>query len=360
MGLEVRYRGRIRNADCIGQFEQQIVRMTAHLQGWSQIRHSADNSASAITHGVILQLLPSLPLLSLLLSPNGDLISLQAAVQFENHNCPPPENWCSICTSQSGPGGHLQVLVLLAVIRQRWFPQLEVEETSGRWSAIALAAQQLVAVNPQQLVTTIQSEPTNYHQLMATLHNLINDEHCSPTFAECLTAMQPDDSRQCQDDDDELLWLRKSDSDDGGFPSESLESATEITSDETAAVMLTDHTEFKLRSHTMALFLWINRSLVTETALIDPDETVIWSAIVFLTNHCSCTQKLLPLRYAPDITDRISNHLHKTLWFADAMQHAINRLVNRQRLSIAAAITGQTETQQIINEAHQLLATSQT
>lgn len=360
MGLEVRYRGRIANADCIGQFEQQIVRMTAHLQGWSQIRHSADNAASAITHGVILQLLPSLPLLSLLLSPNGDLISLQAAVQFENHNCPPPENWCSICTSQSGPGGHLQVLVLLAVIRQHWFPHLEVEETSGRWSAIALAAQQLVAVNPQQLVTTIQSEPTNYHQLMATLHNLINDEQCSPTFAECLTAMQPDDSRQCQDDDDELLWLRQSDSDDGGFPSESLESATEITSDETAAVMLTDHTEFKLRSHTMALFLWINRSLVTETVLIDPDETVIWSAIVFLTNHCSCTQKLLPLRYAPDITDRLRNHLHKTLWFADALQHAINRLVNRQRLSIAAAITGQIETQRIINEVHQLLATLHT
>jgi hypothetical protein len=360
MGLEVRYRGRIANADCIGQFEQQIVRMTAHLQGWSQIRHSADNSASAITHGVILQLLPSLPLLSLLLSPNGDLISLQAAVQFENHNCPAPENWCSICTSQSGPGGHLQVLVLLAVIRQRWFPQLEVEETSGRWSAIALAAQQLVAVNPQQLVTTIQSEPTNYHQLMATLHNLINDEQCSPTFAECLTAMQPDDSRQCQDDDDELLWLRQSDSDDGGFPSESLESATEITSDETAAVMLTDHTEFKLRSHTMALFLWINRSLVTETVLIDSDETVIWSAIVFLTNHCSCTQKLLPLRYAPDITDRLRNHLHKTLWFADALQHAINRLVNRQRLSIAATITGQIKTQQIINEVHQLLATLHT
>lgn len=360
MGLEVRYRGRIANADCIGQFEQQIVRMTAHLQGWSQIRHSADNSASAITHGVILQLLPSLPLLSLLLSPNGDLISLQAAVQFENHNCPPPENWCSICTSQSGPGGHLQVLVLLAVIRQRWFPQLEVEETSGRWSAIALAAQQLVAVNPQQTVTTIQSEPTNYHQLMATLHNLINDEQCSPTFAECLTAMQPDDSRQCQDDDDELLWLRQSDSDDGGFPSESLESATEITSDETAAVMLTDHTEFKLRSHTMALFLWINRSLVTETVLIDSDETVIWSAIVFLTNHCSCTQKLLPLRYAPDITDRLRNHLHKTLWFADALQHAINRLVNRQRLSIAATITGQIKTQQIINEVHQLLATLHT
>ncbi|HAP08811.1 MAG TPA: hypothetical protein DCR20_13360 [Planctomycetaceae bacterium] len=334
--------------------------MTAHLQGWSQIRHSADNSASAITHGVILQLLPSLPLLSLLLSPNGDLISLQAAVQFENHNCPAPENWCSICTSQSGPGGHLQVLVLLAVIRQRWFPQLEVEETSGRWSAIALAAQQLVAVNPQQLVTTIQSEPTNYHQLMATLHNLINDEQCSPTFAECLTAMQPDDSRQCQDDDDELLWLRQSDSDDGGFPSESLESATEITSDETAAVMLTDHTEFKLRSHTMALFLWINRSLVTETVLIDSDETVIWSAIVFLTNHCSCTQKLLPLRYAPDITDRLRNHLHKTLWFADALQHAINRLVNRQRLSIAATITGQIKTQQIINEVHQLLATLHT
>jgi hypothetical protein len=334
--------------------------MTAHLQGWSQIRHSADNAASAITHGVILQLLPSLPLLSLLLSPNGDLISLQAAVQFENHNCPAPENWCSICTSQSGPGGHLQVLVLLAVIRQRWFPQLEVEETSGRWSAIALAAQQLVAVNPQQLVTTIQSEPTNYHQLMATLHNLINDEQCSPTFAECLTAMQPDDSRQCQDDDDELLWLRQSDSDDGGFPSESLESATEITSDETAAVMLTDHTEFKLRSHTMALFLWINRSLVTETVLIDSDETVIWSAIVFLTNHCSCTQKLLPLRYAPDITDRLRNHLHKTLWFADALQHAINRLVNRQRLSIAATITGQIKTQQIINEVHQLLATLHT
>ena len=360
MGLEVRYRGRIANADCIGQFEQQIVRMTAHLQGWSQIRHSADNAASAITHGVILQLLPSLPLLSLLLSPNGDLISLQAAVQFENHNCPAPENWCSICTSQSGPGGHLQVLVLLAVIRQRWFPQLEVEETSGRWSAIALAAQQLVAVNPQQTVTTIQSEPTNYHQLMATLHNLINDEQCSPTFAECLTAMQPDDSRQCQDDDDELLWLRQSDSDDGGFPSESLESATEITSDETAAVMLTDHTEFKLRSHTMALFLWINRSLVTETVLIDSDETVIWSAIVFLTNHCSCTQKLLPLRYAPDITDRLRNHLHKTLWFADALQHAINRLVNRQRLSIAATITGQIKTQQIINEVHQLLATLHT
>ena len=195
---------------------------------------------------------------------------------------------------------------------------------------------------------------------MATLHNLINDEQCSPTFAECLTAMQPDDSRQCQDDDDELLWLRQSDSDDGGFPSESLESATEITSDETAAVMLTDHTEFKLRSHTMALFLWINRSLVTETVLIDSDETVIWSAIVFLTNHCSCTQKLLPLRYAPDITDRLRNHLHKTLWFADALQHAINRLVNRQRLSIATTITGQIKTQQIINEVHQLLATLHT
>lgn len=342
MGLEVRYRGRIRNIDSVEPFEQQAVRIATALRGWSMLWNSPDNPDPSPVRGITLQVLPNQPLISLLIAPTGELISLQTAEACELGRTPSTLEWCVVCTEQSGLPGHRLLLTLLAVLRQHWFPDLEVQDSSGQWP----------------LVTNIAE--------LQRFNLLIQNESLSPTFSECLAAMQPDDSRCCCDcddrdddysedntdeyqscDDDTFSMSLTLKPDDAGSENNAC--------DESVLRLFELPPGDSLRLHVRTLHNWARLSRCVCNSLFDPADTVATRALLMMVYHCNCTEELLPLRYAPNINSQIQDHLQRILWFARSMQFSVSQMTIHQRMPTDVANTGQAELQHLCHKVQQLL-----
>jgi len=350
MGLGVRYRGRIKDIDCVEHFERQAVRIAATLQGWSMLWNSPDNPDPSPIRGATLQLLPSQPLVSMLVSPAGELISLQTAENCEHGKFPDVPNWCSICTEPSGQAGHCLLLTLLTVLQQHWFPNLEVEDSSGQWPHVADTSLQL------------------------KLHSLIRNELLTPTFDECLVTMQPDDSRHCCDCDDEndgdnteqwcvdditdfqLAGCSDTHISDDACYADSSHFADQQNEDGQSSLGTSESpSDETLRTHVQILHNWARQSRCIFTTTFDPDEAVALQALLMMVHHCGCTEEILPFRHVPDITTQLHHHLQRILWFASSMQFAVIRMIASSRLPPLIAITGQTELQKLSHKAQLLL-----
>ncbi|GDX93732.1 hypothetical protein LBMAG46_37420 [Planctomycetia bacterium] len=350
MGLEVRYRGRIKDIDCVEHFERQAVRMAATLQGWSVLWNPPDSPDPSLIRGATLQLLPSQPLVSMLISPAGELISLQTAENCENHASPDTPNWCSTCTEASGQAGHCLLLTLLTVLQHYWFPNLEVEDSSGQWPHIP-------------------DTP-----LQAKLHSLIRNELQTPTFDECLITMQPDDSRHCCDCDDEdheetpdawsiadITDFQAADTSDTHFVEDdhdahSADFADQQNDDGQSATSTSESTSKEsLRTHVRTLHDWARHSRCIFNTMFDPDEAVALRSLLMMVHHCGCTEEILPFRNIPDMAVQLHHHLQRILWFASSMQFAVIRMTSNQRLTLPIAATGQTELQLLSHKVQLLL-----
>jgi len=339
MGLEVRYRGRIKDIDCIEHFEQHIVRVVAALQGWSMLWNSPDNPHPSPVRGITIQLLPNQPLVSLLIAPTGELISLQTAESCEIGQTPNTLEWCSTCTEQSGHIGHCLLLNLLAVLQQHWFHDLEVDDSSGQWPRIPRSPEQ--------------------HKIS----RLMQDKTQSPTFEECLATMQPDDSRCCSDWDEE--YEDNAEDDDRWSEDETMYSPPDGQQDvassendtfDLALLRLSDvPPSDSLKLHVSNLHGWARKSRCIFNTMFDPDDTVATRAMLMLVHHCNSTEELLPLRSAPNINSQIQNHLQRILWFASSMQFTVTRMTVHSRLSAQIADIGHTELKNLCHKAQLLL-----
>lgn len=339
MGLEVRYRGRIKHLDCIEDFEQQIVRIVAAHQGWSILWHSPDSPHPSPVRGITFQVHPNQPLVSLLIAPSGELITLQAAESCELGQTSATLEWCSISTEQSGQAGHCLLLTVLAVLQQHWFHNLEVEDSSGQWPRLANTPEQ------------------------QKINRLIQDNTLSPTFDECLASMQPEDSRCCSDDseatdddeDDDDHWGN----DDTAIPAPegrpdvagSEKDACDLTRLRLSDVPLCDN----LGQHVRNLHRWARETRCIFSTMYDPDDIVASRALLMMNHHCNCTEELLPLRSAPNINCQVQNHLQRILWFASSMQSTVTRMTDQLKLAEHGTATAHTDLKYLCHKVQLLL-----
>jgi len=341
MGLELRYRGRIKDIDCIEHFEQQIVRIVAALEGWSILWHSPDSPQPSPVRGIAFQVHPNQPLVSLLIAPSGELITLQTAESCEIGQTTGTIEWCSVSTEQSGQAGHCLLLTVLAVLQQHWFHDLEVEDSTGQWPRIANTTEQ------------------------QKIDLLIQDNTLSPTFDECLATMQPEDSRccsdfseACDDDEDDVVDDQWGNDDtailkSGGQPdvASSDKDACDPTRLRLSDVPLCDN----LGLHVRNLYRWACKTRCIFSTMYDPDDIVATRALLMIDHHCNCTEELLPLRSAPNINCQIQNHLQRILWFASSMQSTITRMTDQLKLAEPGTATAHTDLKYLCHKVQMLL-----
>jgi len=133
MGITVHYRGSIVDLEQVEDFEDRVLDLAIDVGASAQIWRSADDEAARIVRGLILDLSPGQEPTSLLLSPEGWLIScfdIEAAERGELHEPP----WCFVKTQYGSVDGHILLIELLDALKQRFFPDLEVSDEGSYWS----------------------------------------------------------------------------------------------------------------------------------------------------------------------------------------------------------------------------------
>ena len=133
MGVTVHYRGQFADLDRVEDFEDRVLDLVLDLSGKAEVwRSTADDDPSRMMRGLLINLEPGQDTLSLLVSPEGWLITpfqIEAAERGELTEPP----WCFCKTQFGSVTGHVAVVELLAAIRKEFMPQLEVSDESGYW-----------------------------------------------------------------------------------------------------------------------------------------------------------------------------------------------------------------------------------
>ncbi len=133
MGVTVHYRGQFVDLDRVEDFEDRVLDLVLDLGGKAEVwRSTADDDPSRIVRGLLVNLEPGQDTLSLLVSPEGWLITPFQIEEAERGEVPEPP-WCFCKTQFGSVTGHVAVVELLAAIRKEFLPQLEVLDDSGYW-----------------------------------------------------------------------------------------------------------------------------------------------------------------------------------------------------------------------------------
>src|SRR5439155_4825679 len=96
------------------------------------------NDPQRVVRGIILNLAPGQESISVLLSPEGWLISLSDVHDAEFGRLTEPP-WCFIKTQFDPVEGHVALVEMLAALRREFVPDLEVSDESGYWETRDLA-----------------------------------------------------------------------------------------------------------------------------------------------------------------------------------------------------------------------------
>ena len=133
MGITVHYRGQFADLDRVEDFEDRVLDLVLDLGGKAEVwRSTADDDPSRVVRGLMVNLEPGQDTLSLLISPEGWLITPFQIEEAERGELPEPP-WC-FCKTQFGTvTGHVAVVELLAAIRQEFLPRLEISDEGGYW-----------------------------------------------------------------------------------------------------------------------------------------------------------------------------------------------------------------------------------
>lgn len=133
MGVTVHYRGQFADLDRVEDFEDRVLDLVLDLSGKAEVwRSTADNDPSRMVRGLLVNLEPGQETLSLLVSPEGWLITPFQIEEAEQGELPEPP-WCFCKTQFGSVTGHVAVVELLAAIRKEFMPQLEVSDEGGYW-----------------------------------------------------------------------------------------------------------------------------------------------------------------------------------------------------------------------------------
>ncbi|MBC7817070.1 MAG: hypothetical protein IAG10_09310 [Planctomycetaceae bacterium] len=133
MGITVHYRGQFVDLDRVEDFEDRVLDLVLDLGGKAQVwRSTADDDPSRGVRGLLVNLEPGQDTLSLLISPEGWLITPFQIEEAERGELTEPP-WC-FCKTQFGSlAGHVAVVELLAAARKEFLPHLEVSDDGGYW-----------------------------------------------------------------------------------------------------------------------------------------------------------------------------------------------------------------------------------
>ena len=133
MGVTVHYRGQFADLDRVEDFEDRVLDLVLDLNGKAEIwRSTADDDPSRIVRGLLVNLEPGQDTLTLLVSPEGWLITPFQIEEAEQGTLPKPP-WCFCKTQFGSVTGHVAVVELLAAIRKEFMPQLEVRDEGEYW-----------------------------------------------------------------------------------------------------------------------------------------------------------------------------------------------------------------------------------
>ncbi len=133
MGITIHYRGQFADLDRVEDFEDRVLDLVLDLGGKAQVwRSTAEDDPSRVVRGLLVNLEPGQDTLSLLISPEGWLITPFQIEEAERGELTEPP-WC-FCKTQFGSViGHVAVVELLVAIRKEFLPNLEVSDEGGYW-----------------------------------------------------------------------------------------------------------------------------------------------------------------------------------------------------------------------------------
>jgi hypothetical protein len=139
MGVAVNFRGRLDDFSRLEPLEDRVVDIAIALGGSVRIwRSTSGKNPDRSVRGVIWDVAPGCETFALLFSPEGWLVPLfaiQAAEDGELDEQP----WVSVKTQFAKPEAHIAIVETLRAIRDRYLPDLEVEDEGGYWETRDLA-----------------------------------------------------------------------------------------------------------------------------------------------------------------------------------------------------------------------------
>lgn len=131
MGVTIHYRGTLDDLARVEEFEDRVLDVVSALGGQATIwRSFGQQDSRRVVRGLLVQMAPGQDTLSLLLSPEGQLLNLFEIRQAEDR--PLAESPCCFVKTQFGSlQGHVAVVSLFDALRTEFFSNLEVEDESG-------------------------------------------------------------------------------------------------------------------------------------------------------------------------------------------------------------------------------------
>lgn len=131
MGVTIHYRGKLDDLARVEEFEDRVLDVVAALGGHATIwRSFGQEDPSRIVRGLLIQMCPGQDTLSLLISPEGELLNLFEIKDAEQGPLPEPP-YCFVKTQFGSLQGHVAVVALLDALRCEFFRELEVSDESG-------------------------------------------------------------------------------------------------------------------------------------------------------------------------------------------------------------------------------------
>jgi hypothetical protein len=131
MGVTIHYRGKLDDPARVEEFEDRVLDVVAALGGQATIwRSFGQEDPSRMVRGLLVQMCPGQDTLSLLISPEGELLNLFEIKEAEQSPLPEPP-YCFVKTQFGSLQGHVAVVSLLDALRAEYFTDLEVTDESG-------------------------------------------------------------------------------------------------------------------------------------------------------------------------------------------------------------------------------------
>ncbi len=133
MGITVHYRGALADLDRIVDFEDRVLDLALDLGGQAKIwRSKAKQDPRRMVRGVLLNLCPGQETTSLLISPEGWLVSLFDIEDAEQGKLDGPPD-CFVKTQFGTIEGHVALIEMLTLLKREFLSDLEVTDEGEYW-----------------------------------------------------------------------------------------------------------------------------------------------------------------------------------------------------------------------------------
>jgi hypothetical protein len=133
MGVTVHYRGSLADMDRIVDFEDRVLDLSLELGGQAKIWRSKGNAEpQRMVRGAMITLCPGQEPTSLLVSPEGWLISLFDIEEAEKGTLAVP-SFCFVKTQFGTIEGHVALVEMLTLLKREFLPDLEVSDEGEYW-----------------------------------------------------------------------------------------------------------------------------------------------------------------------------------------------------------------------------------